>query len=76
MVFVKLGGSPAVGPRVGLVPATDVLLFDGNPPGARADASPTHEKKWRSRVYSDRITASYCSRLWFPSFVPFIVSVR
>ena len=33
MVFVKLGGSPAVGPRVGLVPATDVLLFDGNPPG-------------------------------------------
>ena len=33
MVFVKLGGSPAVGPRVGLVPAADVLLFDGNPPG-------------------------------------------
>ena len=33
MVFVKMGGSPAVGPRVGLVTATDVLLFDGNPPG-------------------------------------------
>ena len=33
MLFVKMDGSPAVGPRVGLVPATDVFLFDGNPPG-------------------------------------------
>ena len=33
MVSVAMGGSPAVGPRVGLVPATDVLCFDGNPPG-------------------------------------------
>ena len=33
MVFVKMGGSPSVGPRVGLVTATDVFLFDGNPPG-------------------------------------------
>ena len=33
MVFVKLGGSPAVGPIVGLVTATDLFLFDGNPSG-------------------------------------------
>ena len=33
MLFVEMDGSPAVGPRVGLVPATDVFLFDGNPPG-------------------------------------------
>ena len=33
MIFVKMGESPAVGPRVGLVPAADVLLFHGNPPG-------------------------------------------
>ena len=33
MLFVELDGSPAVGPRVRLVTATDVVLFDGNPPG-------------------------------------------
>ena len=33
MKFVRTSGSPAVGPRVGLVTSAYAFLFDGNPPG-------------------------------------------
>ena len=61
MVSVAMGGSPAVGPRVGLVPATDVLCFDGNPPGGacgRVSRRACKERKEANNIHIDM----YCTR--------------
>ena len=54
MLFVKMDGSPAVGPRVRLVTATDVVLFDGNPPGGacgRVSRRSRMEAHWDLEFY-------------------------
>ena len=65
MLFVQTAGSPAVGPRVGLVAAAYVFLIDGNRQG---DAHRPGLDRPSARVAHSKICAYY----WLAPFLSLI----